>query len=190
MAEICTSILRGARRSLLVRCGLRVKCSKLFNRNPLNGLLQLKLNSLQKHISTMVRNTGIYLTKAGTIMSFCRGYWIRHTDDGWFFELGATSRPDQPLVTSIIYPSETQCREAVIAFKNHIRAKSITSCKSEYVVRHKDGIRLAFEYLDINHQQIACRKKTVLASSNGYSRCIKRINDYIDDYTSHELTNR
>lgn len=121
-------------------------------------------------------------------MSSCRGYRIVKVEDGWRFEFLPINSRTQPVLTSVSYPTEKACRNAILSFRKFIREQSVRDYKSEFVNIIEVEKGTIFEYLSKDHQRIAWHGSTVFTTSSGFQGCIKGIFDNIDEYSSHELT--
>lgn len=120
-------------------------------------------------------------------MPFIRGFRIKKSNSGWFFEIDPGNNNTQPLIASIEYSTENECREALIEFREHVKKHRISNTKSEYVriLEVRDG-EFKIEYLNADYERIAWKRDRVFLSEKSCSKCIEDVYQHIDEFTGTE----
>lgn len=120
-------------------------------------------------------------------MPFLRGYRIKTSNSRWYFEIDPGNNDTQPLISSIDYPTENECRTALVEFREHIKDHRICNSKSEYVniLEVRSG-QFKIEYLNTKHERIAWKRDKVYLSIKACNNCIDNIYQHIDEFTRTE----
>ena len=98
---------------------------------------------------------------------------IYYTNQKWHFELIPGNKGKQPMAFSVLYNSESECKQAIMSFKQHVIEKQICSYSSNFVGIFQENNRFVYKYFDESGRLLVYSRQ--LEQKKSAKNAIKRI---------------